>query len=206
MLTTLRQAWARRRLKVPEYSFLFDPPPEGEAVCFDCETTGLDRRGDSIVQIAAVRIRGRRVLTSQRLNLMVRPPAGMTAGVIKVHHLRQQDVADGLDPLEAMDRFLRFVGSRPLVGYYLEFDVAMVNRLIRPWLGIGLPQRQIEVSSLYYDYRTRGRDALYTGNVDLRLTSIMKDLALPRLKAHDAFNDAVMTALAYVKLEAERSV
>lgn len=202
MLTSLRQAWARRRLRNPEYGFLFDPPPPDEAVCFDCETTGLDRRADSIVQIAAVRIKGRRVLTSQRLNLMVRPPAGMTAGVIKVHHLRQQDVADGLEPLEAMDRFLRFVGSRPLVGYYLEFDVAMVNRLIRPWLGIGLPQQQIEVSSLYYDYRVAGRDAVYTGNIDLRLSVIMDDLGLPRLKAHDAFNDAVMTAMAYVKLKA----
>lgn len=202
MLTTLRLALARRRLRNPDYAFLFDPPPPDEAVCFDCETTGLDRKADSIVQIAAVRIKGRRVLTSQSLNLMVRPPAGMTAGVIKIHHLRQQDVADGLDPLEAMDRFLRFVGSRPLVGYYLEFDVAMVNRLIRPWLGIGLPQRQIEVSGLYYDYRTTSRNGMYTGNVDLRLSAIMEDLKLPRLKAHDAYNDAVMTALAYVKLKA----
>lgn len=202
MLATFRQALARRRLRNPDYAFLFDPPPPDEAVCFDCETTGLDRKADSIVQIAAVRIKGRRVLTSQRLNLMVRPPAGMTAGVIKIHHLRQQDVADGLEPLEAMDRFLRFVGSRPLVGYYLEFDVAMVNRLIRPWLGIGLPQRQIEVSSLYYDYRTSRGGGIYTGNVDLRLSAIMEDLNLPRLKAHDAFNDAVMTALAYVKLKA----
>ncbi|GAB3127147.1 3'-5' exonuclease [Novispirillum itersonii] len=202
MLATFRQALARRRLRNPDYTFLFDPPPPDEAVCFDCETTGLDRKADSIVQIAAVRIKGRRVLTSQRLNLMVRPPAGMTAGVIKIHHLRQQDVADGLEPLEAMDRFLRFVGSRPLVGYYLEFDVAMVNRLIRPWLGIGLPQRQIEVSSLYYDYRTSRGGGIYTGNVDLRLSAIMEDLNLPRLKAHDAFNDAVMTALAYVKLKA----
>lgn len=202
MLTTLRLAMARRRLRNPDYAFLFDPPPPDEAVCFDCETTGLDRKADSIVQIAAVRIKGRRVLTSQSLNLMVRPPAGMTAGVIKIHHLRQQDVADGLDPLEAMDRFLRFVGSRPLVGYYLEFDVAMVNRLIRPWLGIGLPQRQIEVSGLYYDYRTTSRNGMYTGNVDLRLSAIMEDLKLPRLKAHDAYNDAVMTALAYVKLKA----
>lgn len=202
MLTKLRLALARRRLRNPDYAFLFDPPPPDEAVCFDCETTGLDRKADSIVQIAAVRIKGRRVLTSQSLNLMVRPPAGMTAGVIKIHHLRQQDVADGLDPLEAMDRFLRFVGSRPLVGYYLEFDVAMVNRLIRPWLGIGLPQRQIEVSGLYYDYRTTSRNGMYTGNVDLRLSAIMEDLKLPRLKAHDAYNDAVMTALAYVKLKA----
>jgi DNA polymerase-3 subunit epsilon len=102
-------------------------------------------------------------------------------------------------------RFLRFIGTRPLVGYYLEFDIAMVNRVIRPWLGISLPNRAIEVSALYYDRVMRDRstrDALYTGTVDLSFTRILADLDLPALPAHDALHDALMTGLIYLKLTA----
>ena len=115
------------------------------------------------------------------------------------------DVADGLPAREAVGRFLRFIGTRPLVGYYLEFDIAMINRVIRPWLGVSLPNRAIEVSALYYDRVMRDRstrEALYTGTVDLSFTRILADLDLPALPAHDALNDALMTGLIYLKLTA----
>jgi DNA polymerase III subunit epsilon len=34
----------------------------------------------------------------------------------------------------------------------------------------------------------------------LRFDSIMKDLGLPRLGKHDAINDAIMTAMMFVRL------
>ena len=46
-------------------------------------------------------------------------------------------------------------GGRPLVGYYLEFDMGMLNKYVRPLIGAPLPNRRIEVSSLYYDWRAR---------------------------------------------------
>ena len=62
----------------------------------------------------------------------------------------------------------------------------MVNRVIKPWLGVTLPNRAIEVSALYYDRVTRARstrDAFYTGTVDLSFARI---LAVAR-----AFNDVL---------------
>ena len=132
---------------------MYDPPPEGEWVALDCETTGLDVHHDKIVSIGAVRIVGNRVLTSQRLELLVRPERALKAASMRVHLLRECDVAHGLDPAQAMRRLLDFIGSRPLVGYYLEFDVAMLNREIWPLLGVRLPQPRIEVSAMYYDWQ-----------------------------------------------------
>ena len=57
----------------PAYAFLCDPPPTDEWVALDCETTGLNVRSDEIIAIGAVRIAGNRILTSQRLELLVRP-------------------------------------------------------------------------------------------------------------------------------------
>ena len=99
---------------------------------------------------------------------------------------------------EVLPRLLRFIGSRPLVGFYLEFDVAMLDRHVRRMLGIGLPNQQIEVSGAYYE-RKYG-DAPPGTEVDLRFMSILDDLGLPALDQHDAYSDALMTAMMYLKL------
>lgn len=198
-----RRAWLRYHLGLPEFAFILDPAPEGEWVSFDCETTGLQAGRDEIVSIGAVRIVGDRILASERLRLLVRPEKGMTAGSIVVHHLRQQDVAQGMPAEQAIRHLLHFIGPRPVVGYYLEFDVAMVNKVLFPMLGFGLPQRKIEVSAMYHRYRMRQLTALqrqHSSDIDLRLSTVMKDLGLPLRDAHDPVNDAVMAAMAFIKL------
>ncbi len=100
-----------------------------------------------------------------------------------------------------MRQLLDFIGSRPLVGYFLEFDVAMLNREIWPMLGVRLPQPKIEVSSMYYDFKNRQLPAhLRGGDINLGFATMMTDLGLPLREAHDAINDAVMAGLAFIKL------
>jgi DNA polymerase-3 subunit epsilon len=171
-------------------------------VALDCETTGLDVRTDEIVSIGAVRIEGDRIVTSERLELLVRPERAVSANSVRIHRLRTQDLAEGLPLSVAVEQLLTFIGSRPLVGYYLEFDVAMLNRAVRPLLGIGLPQPCIEVSALYYDYKFQQLPPYQqhdNADIDLRLATLMKDLDLPQREDHDALNDAVMAALAFIK-------
>jgi DNA polymerase-3 subunit epsilon len=193
-----RQSWYRSRLSDPAYGFLFEPPPAEEWVSVDCETTGLDRQRDEIISIGAVKIRRNQILTSERLELVVRPNRAIKSESIRVHQLRQKDVQNGMEPEQAIMRFLQFVGSRPLVGYYLEFDVAMLNRLVKPLLGIPLPQPKFEVSGLYYDWKAPKTQGMQ--NVDLHFSTIMKELNLPERSAHDAFNDALMAAMMFVKI------
>lgn len=198
----LKREWMLYHLGDPQFRFMWDKPPENEWVALDCETTGLNVKSDDIVAIGAVRIQGNRIMTSERLDLLVRPEKRLSADSVRVHRLREQDVAQGLSADEAMMKLMHFIGSRPLVGYYLAFDVAMVNRVLFPMLGMGLPQAKIEVSALYYDYKYRQlpQQARDSGAIDLRFDSLMKDLGLPLWPAHDALNDAVMAALAFLKL------
>ena len=198
----VRRRWLLYHLTDPHFAFMYDPPPPGEWVVVDCETTGLDVHRDEIISIGAVRIVGNRLLTSAKLELLVRPDRKLNADSVRVHGLREQDVAQGIAPEEAMARLLDFVGSRPLVGYFLEFDVAMLNREIWRLLGVHLPQRKIEVSAMYYDYKNRQLPShLQGGEIDLRFATMMNDLGLPLRGAHDAVNDAVMAGLAFIKLK-----
>jgi DNA polymerase III subunit epsilon len=195
-----RRAWHRRRLKEPAYAYLYEDYDGDEAVSLDCETTGIDVAKAQILSIGAVTLKGDAILTSRRLDFLVRPTVPVPEETILVHHIRPADLEDVALPVdEAVRRVLEFVGPRPLVGYYLQFDVAMLEKHVRPVLGTPLPNRRIEVSRLYYDWRAAQLPA--GANIDLRFNAILENLDLPLRDAHDAFSDALMAAMMYQRLK-----
>lgn len=200
----IRREWRLRHLSDPNYRFLFEPASADEWVALACASTGYDVEQDEILRVSAVRIAGRRVLSSGRLDLLLRPGRPVPPAALRQHRLREQDLAQGLEPADAMRRLLHFIGSRPLVGYYLEFDIALLDRSVRDLIGIGLPQDTIEVSSLYYAWEF-GRLPPYKQQdnveIDLRFASMLEALELPRRESHDTLNKTVMTALAFLKLK-----
>ena len=198
MLQRLRRQWLRRRLKDEAYEFLFDPEPPRELVSIDCETTTLDIRRAELLAVAAIRIHGDRILTSERLELVVRPEGQPGEGGVLIHQLRPIDIERGVPVDLAIDRVLRFIGSRPLVGYYLEFDVAVLDRHVRPKIGIPLPNRQIEVSALYYD---RKQKQLPPGShIDLRFGTMRTAPEAGAYTMIRSFNDALLAAMMYLRL------
>lgn len=190
----------RARLARPELAVLYDGHPD-ELVSFDCETTSLDVKEAEIISIGAVKIRGNRILTDEPFYVLVKPEGMMSATNVTVHGLRPKDLSGGIGIEAALEQFLHFAGSRPLVGYFLEYDVAMVNKFLKPMLGITLPQRQIEVSELYYRQEVNKR--LYDTYVDLRMAPMIKTLGIPDLPRHDALNDAVNVAMMYLALNSK---
>ncbi|MFA9461000.1 3'-5' exonuclease [Thiohalorhabdus methylotrophus] len=197
MRAALRRKLGRVRLRDPELAHLFEPPPDDRIICLDTEATGLDPRRDQLLAVAALPVEGDRIRTSEALHLTVRPNGPVDGESVKIHGLRDRDLARGMAPETAVDRLLQFIGSRPLLGYYLEFDCALIGRLARPRLGGPLPNRRIEVSGLYHDAK---QAVIPRGFVDLRFEAIRRDLGIPDLGRHDAFADVLTTALMYVKL------
>ena len=201
VLRKINQAWSKYQLKEPEYQYLFEPAPDDDWVCFDCETTGLDTKHDKIISLSAIKIRGHQILTSETLNLKFKQQKLINPESIVIHHLRNIDAQAGLDELDAMREFLAFVGARPLVGYYLEFDVAMVNAVIKPWLGINLPNQQTDIATFYSKLFAPPFFQPEHEVFDLSLNAMLKKCDVPALSAHDAFNDALMTAMLCVKMQ-----
>jgi DNA polymerase-3 subunit epsilon len=198
MVRRLRNLFYRATLGDHAYRFLFEPGPPDEVVVLDCETTGLNPRTDEIVAIAAVIVKGDRILTSKPFRAVIRPDKEPPSASIKVHRLRAQDVAEGHAMREVLPDLLRFIGGRPIVGYYVDFDVRMLDKYVLHFIEAKLPNPRIEVSSMYYALKYSGAPP---GTVhDLRFASILSDLGIPSLAQHEAFNDAVMTAMMYVQL------
>ncbi|MCL6263911.1 3'-5' exonuclease [Craterilacuibacter sp. RT1T] len=197
MLAALTRRWQKSRLTDPRYAGLFDAHPD-EIVSVDCETTSLDVAEAELLSIGAVKIRGNRILSSESLYLLVRPEKRPDAGNVSVHGLRPRDVGEGMAPADAVFRLLDFIGGRPLVGYYLEYDMAILNKYVKGLIGCALPNRRIEISGRYYDYKLKQQP---DSHVDLRLQTLVDDLKVPALPRHDALNDAITAGMLYLALK-----
>lgn len=196
----------KKQLKIPGYEFLFDKHVPGKYVCFDCETTGLNPKKDKIITLSAIKIENNQVLTSQSLNLTIKQNQLISGESIQVHHIRNMDVEQSASVYEderlAIEAFLHFIRGATLVGYYLEFDIEMVNQVIKPWLGVRLPNPKVEVSELFYQHElAKQKYGVKQADIDLRFERILNKLDLPNIGQHDAFSDALMTALIFVKLQ-----
>lgn len=198
MFRTIKNYFNKKNLKDEKYSFLFDKPIEDEYVCFDCETTGLNPKIDDIVSIGAVIIKNNTIVSSKKFVKFVKPKTKLQADAIKIHHIRECDLADAEDIDNVIEEFLEYIGNRTLVGYFLEFDIAMINKYLKPKLGIKLPNKALEVSEIYHDYKI---DVIPQSYIDLRFNTIIQDLEIPSLGKHDAYNDALMTSMIFIKLK-----
>ena len=193
-----RDKLQKRKLKDKKYEYLFDTPIEDEYVCLDCETTGLNPRKDEILSIGAVVIKKNKIIMRKNLNIFVKPSRPINSESIKIHQIRPIDLKNGLTPQEAIYELLDFIGNRPIVGYYIKFDIAIISKYTKNIIGIKIPNETIEVSSMYF--KTRKKTSEYEF-IDLKFDTIMKNLNVPTLGKHDALNDAIMTSMIFLKLK-----
>jgi DNA polymerase-3 subunit epsilon len=198
MFKTFIKNWNKKKLKDSRFNFLFDEANPNEYVCLDCETSGLNPKKDEILSIGAVHIKENKILMRKTFNIFLKPSKNINPESIKIHHIRPIDLENGLDAQDGIYQLLDFIGSRPIVGYYIKFDVAIISRYTKEFIGIKLPNKTIEVSSMYYKTKRKRSDYHF---VDLRFDTILKNLDIPSLGKHDALNDAIMTAMIFLKLE-----
>ena len=158
----------------------------------------MNPKKDEILSIGAVHIKENKILMRKTFNIFLKPSKNINPESIKIHHIRPIDLENGFEAKEGIYQLLNFIGSRPIVGYYIKFDVAIISRYTKEYLGIKLPNKTIEVSSMYYKTIRKRSDYHF---VDLRFDTILKNLNIPKLGKHDALNDAIMTAMIFLKLK-----
>lgn len=195
----------KSKLLRPEYAFLFDESTDDEWVCLDLEMTGLNPKTEHILSIGAVKIIKENNELSLEigsgLSMICRPPIMPTQDSIVIHGLRPIDVENGVTYEQMLPTLLNFIGNRPVVGFCTQMDMAFINELARPFLGTTLPNQLLDVSII--DQKIRRKQ---NKNPDMiierrHLNDLLVDYNIPLLPAHDAFNDAVMTAMLFCMLQ-----
>ncbi|KAF1052412.1 MAG: DNA polymerase III PolC-type [Stenotrophomonas maltophilia] len=189
-----RANWPSWRQRL--YWCLHAPEDAEEIVSLDLETTSLDPRRADILSIGAVLIRKGKLILGERLDLLLEAPPSLDGESIRIHKLRHADLQGQLPLDEALQRLLAFIGERPLLGYYLSFDIAVLRRHLRG-LGLALPNPAIEVSALYHRKLSRRFPDLH---LDLRFDTLARTLDIPIEGRHTALGDARSVALMFLRL------
>ncbi|AOH35946.1 exonuclease domain-containing protein [Luteimonas sp. JM171] len=197
-LRGLRRRWLARRHRGGEWAHLLHPPPEGEWVSLDLETTGLDPRRDHILSLAAVPVRGARVVLSERFERRIRPDRAFGIESVRHHLITPAEAAAGIQVTRAVREFLQWLGSRTLLGYHIGFDLEMLAPHVKAIAGFALPNERVELADAFASYVARTRP--YDPH-NLEFTHIARTLGVPVLGRHSALGDATTVAMCWLALQ-----
>ena len=195
-LQQLSCAWQKTQLQRLELASMFTTSSAEQWVAIDCEMTGLNPKKHHLLSVAAIHINGNTIDTGNGMHLVCRPPVMPDRDTIVIHGLRTADVEHGMSYDDMLALLLPFIDNRPIVGFCTQLDMAFLNPLVKRYMGTTLPNKVIDVRQLYS--RRMGDRTQGIPNQTQHLTNILAHYDIPQLGAHDAYNDAIMTAMAFL--------
>jgi polyribonucleotide nucleotidyltransferase len=152
-----------------------------ELVVVDVETTGTDPKTSDLVEIAAVKIKGTKIV--DRWSTFVDPGRPIVGA--QMHGITDKDVKGAPSPREAADKLLAFVGDAPVVGHSVGFDLAFIEEA----KGEGF---RFQPGS-YLDTLIIAREG-YPGAESYKLTDLARFFGIELEQNHRALPDAEATA------------
>ena len=198
-MTPLSRWWLRRRHRGGEWAALLQPPPAGEWVSLDLETTGMDPARDHILSLAAVPVRDGRVLLSERFERRIHPARAFGIDSIRHHRITPDEASTGEQITDVVRAFLHWLGSRRLLGYNLGFDLDMLGPHVRAATGFALPNATVDLAD---EVARRQRQQRPNAPVNLDFAHIADTLGVPIVERHSALGDATTVGLCWLALQA----
>lgn len=198
-MVPLPRWWLRRRHAGGEWAALWQPPPAGEWVSLDLETTGLDPARDHILSLAAVPVRAGRVCLSERFERRVHTARAFGIDSIRHHRITPDEASTGEQITDVVREFLHWLGGRRLLGYNLGFDLDMLRPHVRALTGFDLPNPVVDLGDEVARQQRRQRP---NAPVNLDFAHIAQTLGVPMVERHSALGDATTVALCWLALRA----
>ena len=198
-MTPLSRWWLRRRHRGGEWAALLQPPPAGEWVSLDLETTGMDPARDHILSLAAVPVRDGRVLLSERFERRIHTARSFGIDSIRHHRITPDEASTGAPITDVVRAFLHWLGSRRLLGYNLGFDLDMLGPHVRAATGFALPNATVDLAD---EVARRQRQQRPNAPVNLDFAHIADTLGVPMVERHSALGDATTVGLCWLALQA----
>ena len=160
-------------------------------VVFDLETTGVDPKEDSIIEISALKVRNH--IVTEQFNQLIHPGTHIPAGATKINGITDEMVKEAKRLFEVLPDFLSFIDGEILVGHNIQaFDLPFLYRAAE----------ELRLCSLPNDYV----DTLFMARQCLpqikrhRLIDISAYFQISTKGAHRALNDCLMNQQCYEQM------
>ena len=188
---------------------------EDTFVVFDVETTGLSAVYDTIIELAAVKVKDGEII--DRFESFANPHHRLSATTINLTGITDDMVQNAPDVGEVIQRFHEWVGDAVLVAHNASFDMGFLNV---GYKNIGLEKAKnpvidtLELGRFLYPEMKNHRLNTLTKKFDIELTQhhraiydaeatgylllkMLKDALEKGIEYHDEFNDNMGKGNAY---------
>jgi DNA polymerase-3 subunit epsilon len=169
-----------------------------EFAALDFETTGLDLRRDAVISFGVVPVLGGRIDLSRAVYREVAPSVPISHRSITVHHLRPVDLAGAPSLADVSEHLAAALRGRYLLTWSAEIEATFLARTfggrVRKWLARSVDVLPLAVLADRLDGRERPER--------YALAEAVARSGLPVEEAHDALNDALMTAEMFLVIAA----
>jgi DNA polymerase III epsilon subunit family exonuclease len=161
--------------------FASDTDAKRELVVIDVETTGTDPKMTDLVEVAAVKVKGTKIV--DRWSTFVNPGRPIVGN--QMHGITDKDVKGAPSPKEAADQLLAFVGDAKVVGHNVGFDLGFIEAA----RGGGFRFQP----GTYLDTLVIAREG-YPGSESYKLGDLARFFGIELTQSHRALPDAEATA------------
>ena len=162
-----------------------------EIVVFDTETTGLDVMEDDIIQIAAVRMRGGKIMKDEHFNMYIATDRQIPLKLGDIDNPIIDELGRNhlYTHVEALQRFVDFVGDAVLVGHNVQFDLSILHHNLRRYL----PQVHLDICRRKVFDTLKLVKLTVPGMRQYKLKHLLSELALEGDNSHLADDDVLAT-------------
>jgi len=207
--------WKLKQLALSPSDFLLYPEScytaeflraynEEEIVVFDTETTGLNVFQDDIIEIAAIRIKGGEVV-GEPLDLYIEtdkpilPMLGDKENPMYAIYHEKMSTGELLSPSDALQRFLAYVGTSPILGHNANYDYNILDNNLQRYYKDTMQAHDIRCFDSLKLIRL-----LAPSLHSYKLESLLETFHLTGVNSHQAIDD-VKATVSLVRLCAEKA-
>ena len=168
-----------------------------EFAALDFETTGLDYEHDTIVSFGIVPIRRGRIVLADAVHQLVDPHVPPSPRSQTIHELRPQDLAGSPRLAEARVRLARALTRRYLLAWFAEVEIHFLAAIFGTrdavWRRRTIDVRDLAIAADGAPPGTRAQPGY-------GLSWAAERIGVPVANPHDALDDALVTAQAFLVL------
>lgn len=164
---------------------------DAEFAVIDTETTGLDVKTAKIINLAAVKIKGFKII--DYFNAFINPNIEIDPNSVKWHGITDYMVKGKPTITEVLPEFLRFIKDSIIVGHHIKFDMEMISKELLETYGCTIKQRCIDTMFIY----TRG---VIKRDDHVTLDFLLDLYRVKCIGRHTALGDAMATAEVFIKM------
>jgi DNA polymerase-3 subunit epsilon len=164
----------------------------------DLETTGFDPSSNEIISFATVTVSGGRVRVDDARYELVRPRRMPDGETIRIHGLREADLAEAQSISERLDGLLEALTGTAIVAHVAALERGFLGAALREH-GLDLRNPVVDTAVLDRELRRLRREAPADPD-PIGLSDMARGLGLPVHRPHHADGDALTTAQAFIAL------